>query len=163
MKIETPRERLLKIDARIISALAVAELALSQLHIRMTRLSTMEAGGISLFAFIIFGLISVFAVNRMEDSRGGKLFAALTNGIAALAATWYLRLLFQDEVFFRNLYYVLNRQTREYDMLPLSARIAATIPLVFVIAGTALYYLSGLVILLAVLVPKKPAGETKRQ
>jgi hypothetical protein len=55
--------------------------------------------------------------------------------------------LFHDEIFFRNLYYVLNRQTRVYELLPLPGRIRASAPLAGIILGTAVYYLSGLIIL----------------
>jgi hypothetical protein len=159
MKTETLRERLLRIDARVISGLAIVELAVSQFHIRMTRLSAEEMTGISLFAFIIFSMVSLFAVTRMGDSPGGKFFAAAVNGITAFAAIWYLRLLFHDEIFFKNLYFVLNRQTREYDPLPLAARISASVPLALIIAGTAIYCLSALLILLAAALPLPRSGK----
>ncbi|GHV92646.1 hypothetical protein AGMMS50268_31490 [Spirochaetia bacterium] len=137
--------------AWITAGVSVFELAISQFFIKMTRLSAIETTGISLFAFIIFGLVTLFAVTRMKDSAGGKIFAVLMNLVTALAATWYLHLILRDEIFFRNLYYVMNRQTRTYDLLPLAKRITASIPLAGIMLGTAVYYLSAAAILILML------------
>jgi len=139
----------LRIIAWVASLTAIAELALSQFTIKMTRLSAVETTGIFLFAFIISALVTLFAVTRMKDGAPALIFAILMNLITALAATWYLRLLFSDEIFFRNLYYVLNRQTQSYDMLPFGARISASVPLALIMIGAAVYYICGLVILIA--------------
>jgi hypothetical protein len=132
----------------ITAGTAVLELALSQFYIKITRLSSVEITGIVLFGFIIFGMVTLFAVTRMEAAVRGKIFAVIMNILTALTATWYLNLLFHDEIFFRNLYYILNRQTRVYELLPLAKRISASAPLAGIILGTAVYYLSALTILI---------------
>ena len=141
--------KLLRFTALLASITAITELVLSQLSIKITRLSAVETTGISLFAFIIFSLVTLFAVSRMKDSLPARLFAIVMNFITALAATWYLQLLFSDEIFFRNLYYVLNRQTQVYELLSVGARIYASIPLGLIIVGAAVYYLCGIAILIA--------------
>ena len=150
--------KILRFTALTASVIAIVELALSQLSIKITRLSTVETTGISFFAFIIFGLVTLFAVSRMKDSPWARIFAIMMNFITASAAVWYLRLLFSDEIFFRNLYYTLNRQTQTYDPLSLGGRISASIPLALIVAGAAVYVLCGLTILavsMAALVRKK--------
>ncbi|MDR0455321.1 MAG: hypothetical protein LBH20_01390 [Treponema sp.] len=142
------RNKILQVIAWIASLMAIVELALSQLTIKMTRLSAVETTGIFLFAFIIFSLVTLFAVTRMKDNPWAKIFAILMNLMTAFAATWYLRLLFSDEIFFRNLYYALNRQTQAYELLPLGGRIFASIPLAIIMLGVAVYYLCGLAILI---------------
>jgi len=140
--------KILRAVSIIVPAVALIELALAQFVIRMTRLSAAETTGISLFAFIISGMVTLFAVSRMKDSLGGKVFAIAMNFVTGTAAVWYLRLLFADEIFFRNLYYVMNRRTQAYEMLTLGGRIAASVPLAIVMLGAAVYFLSGLAILL---------------
>ena len=141
--------KILRFTAILSSVVTIMQLALSQLSIRITRLSVLEAAGISLFTFIIFSLVTLFAVTRMKDSLPARLFAVVMNFVTAFAATWYLRLLFSDEIFFRNLYYVLNRQTQVYELLSVGARIYASIPLGLIIVGAAVYYLCGIAILIA--------------
>jgi hypothetical protein len=149
------REKLLRITVMGVAGMAIIELVLSQFAIKMTRLSSAELTGISLFAFVILGLVTLFAVTRMKDSAGGKIFAILMNFITAAAAVWYLRLLFSDEIFFRNLYYTMNRQTQAYEMISMSRRIAASIPLAITILGAAVYCLCGLVVLIVSLTERR--------
>ncbi|MCL2804627.1 MAG: hypothetical protein FWD26_01640 [Treponema sp.] len=120
-------------------AAAITQLALSQFAIRMTRLSAEELTGISYFAFIIFGLVTVFSVSGIKESFGSKIFAVIMNFVTSFSAVLYLIMLFGDEIFFRNIYYTLNRQTQVYELLPLSARIITSIPLALVILGAAVY------------------------
>ena len=157
--------RLLKAVAITASVMAIVQLALSQLLIKITRLSAVETTGISLFAYIIFSLVTLFAVSRMKEYPGGKVFAVLMCLITAFASTWYLKQLFTDEIFFRNLYYTLNRQTQEYSLNSIGERIFAAIPLGIIIIGTLIYYVCGLVILTASLVQigknrKNPVNES---
>jgi hypothetical protein len=149
------REKFLRFTVIAVSVMAVIELVLSQFAIRMTRLSSAELTGISLFAFIIFSLITVFAVTRMKNSVLERIFAVVMNFVTALAAVWYLRLLFSDEIFFRNLYYNLNRQTQVYEMLSVSGRITASIPLVITGLGIVVYSLCGLIILIVSLTERR--------
>jgi len=153
------KEKMLKFCAIAVPVTAITELALSQLSIKITRLSAAELTGISFFAFIIFGLVTVFAVSRIKDSVRARFFAVIMNITTALSALWYLRLLFSDEIFFRNLYYSLNRQTQVYEPLALGARIVASIPLALIVLGTAVYLLCAISILIASLAAlrKKPA------
>jgi hypothetical protein len=152
----TPQAKIFKAVTLVTAANAIFQLVLSQFSIRMTMLSKVEITGITLFGFIIFGMVTLFAVTRMNDTAGGKLFAIAMNIVTALSATAYLFLVFQDEDFLRMLFYALNRQTRTYDvLLPLSQRIRAGIPLAGIILGTFIYYLSGLIIFLAMLLPEK--------
>jgi hypothetical protein len=146
-------DKVLRLVSFITAGVAIIELALSQFYIKMTRLSAAEMTGLSLFAFVIFGLVTLFAVTRMKESKGGKLFAVIMNILTALMATWYLNFLFHDEIFFRNLYYALDRRSNVYELLPLARRIGASLPLAGIIIGTAVYYLSGLLILVAMIVP----------
>jgi len=143
------REKLLKLSAIAVPVTAITELALSQLSIKITRLSAAEHTGISFFAFIIFGLVTLFAVSRIKDSLRARFFAIIMNIVTSLSALWYLRLLFSDDIFFRNLYYSLNRQTQVYELLSPGARISASIPLALIILGTAVYLLCALAILTA--------------
>jgi uncharacterized membrane protein HdeD (DUF308 family) len=145
------QNKVFQLTAWTASLTAIIELALSQLTIRMTRLSAIETTGIFFFAFIISGLVTLFAVTRMKDNPLALIFAVLMNIITALAATWYLRLLFSDGIFLRNLYYVLNKQTQKYELLSLGGRISASVPLAVVMLGAAAYYLCGLIILTAVI------------
>jgi len=153
------KEKMLKFCAIAVPITAITELALSQLSIKITRLSAAELTGISFFAFIIFGLVTLFAVSRIKDSLRARFFAIIMNIATALSALWYLRLLFSDEIFFRNLYYSLNRQTQLYEPLALGARIVASIPLALIVLGTAVYLLCAISILIASLAAlrKKPA------
>jgi hypothetical protein len=114
----------------------------------MTRLSAEETTGISLFAFIILGLVTLFSVTRMKNSVKGKLFAIMMSFITLCAALWYFNLLFADENFFRNLYYVLDRQTQSYELLPLASRIGASVPLALLMLGAGVYGFSGFAIIL---------------
>ena len=140
--------KIVRFTASLVSITAIIELALSQFSIKISRLSAVETTGISLFAFIIFSLVTLFAVSRMKDNLRARFFAIVMIFITALAATWYLRLLFSDAIFFRNLFYVLNRQTQSYELIPLGGRISASIPLALVILGAAVYYLCGLAVLI---------------
>jgi hypothetical protein len=135
----------------VVAATAVGNLGLAQFHVRMARVSTVETTGISLFAFMIFGLVTLFAVTRMRESLQGKLFAALINIVTGICATWYLQLLFEDELFFRNLHYAMNRQTREWEALPASEMLFATMPLVCIIIGAVIYYAAATAIIFAAL------------
>jgi hypothetical protein len=157
MKEITIRDKILKAAMWVSVVVSIVELALAQFHIRMTRLSAVETTGVTLFAFIIFGLVTLFAVTRMKESVAGKLFAILMNIVSAVSATWYLSLLFRDTLFFQNLYYAQNGAV----LLPLSTRIAASMPLALIIAGTAGYYLSSLAILAALFVPVGSSGGKK--
>ena len=141
---------------------AITELALSQFAIRLTRLSAAELTGISYFAFIIFGLITLFAVSGIKESFGQRIFAIVINIITSLSAVWYMRLLFSDEIFFRNLYYNLNRQTQTFELLPLGQRIFSSIPLVLIILGALIYCLCALGILILTIVSIKRC-EKERQ
>ena len=156
----TIQARILKTVTLIVSGTALFELVLAQFIIRMTRLSVVELTGITLFAFIIFGMVTLFAVTRMGDTPWGKLFAVFMNIITAIFAAVYLFFVLNDEIFFRNMYYVLNRQTQVYEILPLSTRIRASIPLAGLFLGTAVYFFSGLVIFLVMLWPGKNRKET---
>ena len=142
-------DRILHLTVLMASIMAIVQLALSQFAIRLTRLSAVETTGISLFAFIIFSLITLFAVTRMKESTWGKIFAIIMNFVTAFAATWYLRLLLGDKIFFRNLYYVMDRGTQTYELASLKTRIFASIPLALIFLGTAVYYFCGLAILIA--------------
>jgi hypothetical protein len=153
MKTTDNADKILRSVSFITAGVAIIELALSQFFIKMTRLSAVEMTGLSLFAFVIFGLVTLFAVTRMKESKGGKLFAVIMNILTALMATWYLNFLFHDEIFFKNLYYALNRRTNVYELLPLARRIGSSLPLVGIIIGTVVYYLSGVAILIAMILP----------
>jgi hypothetical protein len=155
--------KIIRITAFAVSGTAIIELALSRSYIKITRLSAVEITGIALFAFIISGLITLFAVTRMGDTLRGKFFAVIMNGITALSAAWYLSLLAGDEIFFRNIYYSMNRRTGIYELLPLPDRIGASVPLAGIIAGAVVYCLSGLVIFLTMIRPerKKPGGKSR--
>ena len=139
-------DRILKAVTICVIATAVLELTLSQFTIRITRLSAEETTGISVFAFIILSLITVFAVTRMKNSISGTIFAVIMSFITAIAATWYLRLLLSDEIFIKNLFYIQDRRTQTFELLPISQRITASIPLAVVIIGAAVFYLSGFTI-----------------
>jgi uncharacterized membrane protein YGL010W len=141
-------EKILKIAVISVSVTAIVELALSQFSIKITRLSAVEITGISLFAFIILGLVTTFTVTRMKENAGGKIFAIIMNFITAAAAVWYLRLLLTDDVLIKNLYYVLDRRTQVYELLPLKERITVSIPLAVIILGAVVYFLGGLTILI---------------
>jgi uncharacterized integral membrane protein len=165
-KRELSAERILRIAAWTVSIAAIIQLALSQFTIRISRLSSAEQTGISLFAFIIFGLIAVFAVSRMKDSSSARFFSALVNFIAAFSAVWYLRMLFADEIFLRSISYTLDRHTQLLVPMTASQRINASFPLAVVILGAVVHGLAGLTILTTGLVlalknktEKKPEGK----
>lgn len=133
----------------VVCGIALLELAVSQLSIRMTRLSAVEMTGIALFSFIILGIVTIFAVTRMGERPGGRIFAVTMNFLAAISAVWYLCLVFGDALFFRNLLYTLNRQTQVYEPLSPGRTIAALTPLALVILGAVVYGLAGIGILMS--------------
>jgi hypothetical protein len=156
------QNKLLKFCTIVPAITAVFELAMSQFYIRMTRLAETEITGISLFAFAIFGLVTIFSVTRIKDSFSGKIFAFFMNIISSLLAAWYIMLLFKDNIFFRNLYYVLDKQTRIYELLSVSGRISASLPLAGIIAGAALYFFSGIAILVCIIIQVKEGNWRER-
>jgi len=125
---------------------AISQLAVSQFAIRVTRLSAQELTGISFFAFIIFGLVTLFSVSKIGENILTRLFAIIMNVITSLSAIWYIRLLFEDEMFFKNLYYTQNRQTEIFELLPLGTRIISSLPVAIIILGIAVYCLCAFVI-----------------
>ena len=127
---------------------AISGLGISQFAIRLTRLSAAELTGISYFAFIIFGLVSLFAVSGIKESLSARIFAVIMNLVTSLCAVWYMRLLFSDEIFFRNLFYSLNTQTQTFELLPLGTRIFSSIPLVFIILAAVVYCLCAFIIII---------------
>jgi hypothetical protein len=148
-------EKLHRLVVITVSVTAITELALSQLSIKIMRLSAAELTGISYFAFIIFGLVTLFAVSRMKESFFGRIFAIIISSVSSLAGFWCLRMLFSDEIFFRNLYFNFNRQTQVYEQLPVSGIISASVPLALIILGCVIYYLCALVILIFSFIRKK--------
>ena len=142
-------DKIFKVLSGIIFITAITELALSQLAIRIMRLSSEELTGIAYFTFIIAGLVSLFVTSRMKESFFGKIFAIIINFITASAGLWSLWLLKSDDIFFRNLYYNLNRQTQTFEILPVSGLIISSIPLALIILGSAVYFISAAVILIA--------------
>ncbi|MDR1788274.1 MAG: hypothetical protein LBR16_07485 [Treponema sp.] len=141
-------KKLQKAVTILCAALAVLELLVSYKTIAMTLLSTVELTGIALFAFMITGLVTLFAVTRMGGvSFGRRLFACIAALLSAVSGLWYLLLLRSDAKFFQNIYFSLNRATGVYEPLALGQRAAASVPLAFVALGAALYGLSALVIL----------------
>jgi len=148
MKGNSKKDQMLRLINIIVFVTAIAELALSQLSIRIIRLSAEELTGISYFAFIILGLITLFAVSRMKESLVSGFFAAFMCFASLFAAFMFFKLLFADDIFFRNLYYSLNRQTQNYELLPLGGRISSSIPMIVVALGALVYSVSGIVILI---------------
>jgi len=138
-----------RIVSRIVFITAITELALSQLAIRIMRMSSEELTGIAYFAFIIAGLVSLFVTSRMKESFFGKVFAIIINLVTALAGLWSLQLLISDEIFFRNLYYNLNRQTQEFELLPAGGLIMSSIPIALIILGSVVYCVCSIFILIS--------------
>ena len=141
------KEKILRITVWIISVTSITELALCQFSIKIMRLSAAEHTGISYFAFIIFGLVTLFTVSRMIDSFFNRFFAVIMSFVTSLSGFWCLKLLFSDEIFFKNLYYTLNRQTDVYELLPVKGLISASIPVALLIIGILAYCLCALVII----------------
>ncbi|MCL2175658.1 MAG: hypothetical protein FWB73_06410 [Treponema sp.] len=142
-------EKIFTIIRITVFAAAITELALSQFSIRITRLSAEELTGISYFAFIIFGLVTLFSVSKIRESAGARFFAIIMNSVTAISGFWCLRLLFSDGIFIRNLFYYMNRLTESFELLPLGTRIASAVPLAVIILGTAAYLLCAIGILIA--------------
>ncbi|MCL2231542.1 MAG: hypothetical protein FWB99_00520 [Treponema sp.] len=147
MKEKLTTEGIFKIIIWAVSITAITELGLSQFTIRLSRLSTAEQTGISLFAFLIFGLVTVFAVLRMKDGVFSKLFAVLMNFASALTAVWYIHLLLTDQIFLQGLFYVMDPRTRLMEPLTSLGRFIATLPIIAVALGALVYVASGLTIL----------------
>ena len=147
--LEIISKKILKITAWTVSAMAIIQLGLSQFTIRMSRLSIEEKTGIALFAFIIFGMITVFAVSRMKEGHLAKLFAVAMNFATSALAVWYLGMLLSDQIFLQGLLYTLDRQTQIYDPLSTGQRILASLPLVVVALGALINCIAGLAILVA--------------
>jgi len=141
-------DKVFSVISAIVFVTAITELALSQLSIRVMRLSSEELTGIAYFAFIIAGLVSLFVTARMKDSIFGRLFAIIINLVTAAAGLWSLKLLISDEIFFRNLYYTLNRQTQAFELLPAGGLITASIPLALIILGSAVYCVCSILVLI---------------
>ena len=158
---ETSSQKILKITAWVVSGAAVIQLALSQFTIRISRLSIEERTGIALFAFIIFGMITVFAVSRMKDGFFAKLFAVAMNFVTAALAAWYLRMLLADEIFLQGLLYTLDRQTQIYHPLTTGQRIVASLPLVAVGLGAIVNGIAGFAIFGAGLASMKKSEREK--
>jgi len=147
------KDKIFSVVSIIVFITAITELALSQLAIRIMRLSSEELTGIAYFTFIIAGLVSLFVTSRMKESFFGKIFAVVINFITSFAGLWSLRLLIVDEIFFRNLYYNLNRQTRVFELLPVSGLIMSSIPLLLIILGSAVFCVCAVIILITTFVP----------
>ena len=145
MKERLTPEKILKITVWVVAITAITMLGTSQFTIRISRLSTAEQTGISLFAFMIFGLVTVFAVSRI-NGLFSRVFAVIMNGASAFCAVWYLRMLFTDPVFLQGLYFVMDPRTRILQPLSTSARIIATLPLVAIAVGALVYLLAALTI-----------------
>jgi len=141
-------DKIFHVISRIIFVTAITELALSQLAIRIMRLSSEELTGIAFFAFIIAGLVSLFVTSRMRETFFGIIFAVFINLATSFAGLWSLKLLTSDEIFFRNLYYNLNRQTQVFELLPTSGLITSSIPLALIILGSAVYCVCAVIILI---------------
>jgi len=141
-------DKIFSVISTVVFITAITELALSQLSIKIMRLSSEELTGIAFFAFIIAGLVSLFVTARMRSSIFGRLFAVLINLVTAAAGLWSLQLLISDDIFFRNLYYNLNRQTQVFELLPTSGLITASIPLALIILGSAVYCICSIIILI---------------
>jgi len=141
-------ERIMRGTVWTVSIAAIVQLALSQFTIRISRLSTAEQTGILLFAFMLLGLIAIFAVSRMKDSIGAKLFAVLVNFIAAFTAVRFLGLLFADEIFMRGLLYSVDPVTQVAEPLSSGRKAVASLPIVWVALGAIVYGISGLTIMI---------------
>jgi hypothetical protein len=145
------KDKILKVVSVTVFVTAITQLALSQLSIRIMRLSAEELTGIAYFAFIISGLVTLFVTSRMKEVFFGRVFACIMNLVTMCAGLWSLQMLFFDEMFFRNLYYSLNRQTQTFELLSLSSRISSSIPLALISLGIIIYFLCAFVILIITL------------
>lgn len=91
----TMKERLFKISKLAISIMALFQLAISQVHIKVITKVFASNIGFYLFLFILFGLVMTFSLSSMKKAGKMPLYlvltvAAITNGII------YLNMLFSD-------------------------------------------------------------------
>lgn len=83
--------------AAIVAVIAgVGNLALSQVHIAIIIGLFNRIIGLYMFGFILFGLISLFGVTRLNGTRSSVLRAMFANAIAMGFGTYYLILMMKD-------------------------------------------------------------------
>lgn len=89
------KTKLLNATIFIISAIAVLELAMSQVHIKtITKLFTSEVG-FYLFLFIISGLVTLFNLTSIKKSKN-ELMLLLSSIIAVAVGIKYILILLND-------------------------------------------------------------------
>ena len=87
------RDFLIRIAIIIVVILATSNLAFSQIHIAtITKIFT-RIIGLVMFAFILFGLVSMFAMVRINNTRGSILRAILSIFITLIFGIIYIKIL----------------------------------------------------------------------
>lgn len=89
------KQRLFKISKFAISTMALFQLAISQVHIKVITKVFASNIGFYLFLFILFGLVMTFSLSSMKKAGKMPLYLVLT--VAAIAnGIIYLNMLFAD-------------------------------------------------------------------
>ncbi len=87
--------KVFKISKWLISAVAVMQLAISQIHIKVITKVFDSSIGFYLFLFILFGMVMTFNISTMKSK--SKILLYLITAVAAVASGLkYIMLLFQD-------------------------------------------------------------------
>lgn len=96
IKHEGLRAFFLRVGTIIIVVLAVWNLAYSQIHIKMIYNLFNRIIGLVMFGFILFGLVTIFAVTRLNASRGSVIRAIGSTLVTMALGVLYLTMMFQD-------------------------------------------------------------------
>ena len=119
------KEKLFKAAKLSISAIALLQLALSQVHIKVITKVFASDIGFYLFLFILFGLVMTFSLSSMKRTSKIPLYLVLT--VAAIGTgIIYLNMLFSD---------IATGQYLTYDVAMLSI-IVSIVALVIYTVGT---------------------------
>jgi len=90
------RDFLVKIAVFIVVVFAVGNLAFSQVHIGVIVKVFNRIVGLTMFGFILFGLVSLFAVTRLTAERNTILRALLSLVVTSALGITYITILLRD-------------------------------------------------------------------
>ncbi len=84
----------------IVVVLGLGNLALSQIHIEVITQLNERLTGLTMFMFVLFGLVSIFLITRMKDRKSGVYRAMGSILITILIGLLFNTYLYQDFVEF---------------------------------------------------------------
>lgn len=95
---EGMRTLLVRAAVIVVAILAIGNLAFSQVHIGVIVLVFNRVIGLVMFSFVLFGLVSLFAVTRLTTERATILRAILAISFTIIFGSLYAYLLMRDVI-----------------------------------------------------------------